>query len=215
MKRNIVVLAAAGAITTVAVVGTALAVDGPAGAPARSVSAAPAGTGSQAPPTTQGGEPGSAVPTDPAATGTPAWGSTGVTRERAVALARADVGGGRVLEVEQEAEHGRAVWSVRILRDGMRYRVDVDRATGLITRTEGPRASDDGGGRKASADDHGRDDDRADDHGGDDDRTDDDGGRHGGRDDGDDHDVDDDHGGDRGDRGGDGRGGDDDRDDDH
>ncbi|MER5478907.1 PepSY domain-containing protein [Streptomyces sp. NPDC002734] len=204
MKRNIVVLAATGVITAAAVVGTALAVDGPAGASARSASspAALAGTASQALPSMPGEEPGSVAPTDPTATGTPARGSAAVTRERAVELARASVGGGRVLEVEQETEHGRVVWSVRLSQDGMRYRVDVDRATGLITRTEGPRASDDGGGRRAGSDDHGGDDN---------------GGRRGGdaRDSVDDHDGADDGDDHGGHRGGDDRGGEDDHGDDH
>jgi hypothetical protein len=199
MKRNIVVLAAVGAFTAAAVVGTALAADGRDGAPAARATSA-----SAAPPSASGEGVSSTAPTDPATTGAPA----GVSRARAVELARASVGGGSVVKVERETEHGRAVWSVRLVMDGARYRVDVDRATGRITRTEQSRASDDRG-RSRGGDDHGDDDRRGgddggrhdglDDHGDDDRRGGDDGGRHDGLDD----------------HGGDGRGGDDDGADDH
>ncbi|MEV4628408.1 PepSY domain-containing protein [Micromonospora sp. NPDC049523] len=101
-------------------------------------------------PTDTGTPTESSTPTDP---GTPTDGSsTGpapaptadrtvpssgkVGRDRAVEIAREHVGGGKLEKVESEQEHGRQVWSVRLIQDGNRVRVDVDVATGRITRTE-------------------------------------------------------------------------------
>ena len=50
----------------------------------------------------------------------------------AIALDR--TGGGSVDEVENEFEHGRAAWKVRVVKDGIRYSVYVDKATGEIIR---------------------------------------------------------------------------------
>jgi hypothetical protein len=61
-------------------------------------------------------------------------GNTG--RDRAVEIARSYLGGGQLDKVESEWEHGRQVWSVRLVKDGARVRVDVDAATGHVTRSE-------------------------------------------------------------------------------
>jgi uncharacterized membrane protein YkoI len=79
-----------------------------------------------------------------------------VSRSRAVQIALARTGGGIVVKVEQEWEHGRPVWSVRIVKDGAELRVDVAAATGEIVRSE----------RKAAAGGRGRDDRSGDDSGG-------------------------------------------------
>lgn len=44
--------------------------------------------------------------------------------------------GGNVDEVENEFEHGRAAWKVRVVKDGIRYDVYLDKATGAIFRFE-------------------------------------------------------------------------------
>ncbi|MEV0155721.1 PepSY domain-containing protein [Micromonospora sp. NPDC050686] len=110
----------------------------------------------------------------------PAGASAG--HDRAVQVALARTGGGRVVKVEAGTEHGRAVWSVRIVRDDARLRVDVDAATGRVLRAPATAVrSDDGTGR----DDHGGrggDDHTGDDHSGrgDDDHGDRSGDNHGG-----------------------------------
>jgi len=55
-------------------------------------------------------------------------------RDRAVAIALERTGGGNVDEVENEVEHGRAAWKVRVVKDGIRYSVYIDKADGAIIR---------------------------------------------------------------------------------
>lgn len=57
-----------------------------------------------------------------------------VTRERAVEIALARTGGGNLDKVENEVEHGRAAWKVRIVKDGIRYSSYIDKTTGEILR---------------------------------------------------------------------------------
>jgi hypothetical protein len=103
----------------------------------------------------------------PTGTATPA-----VSQQRAVQIALAYTGGGQVIKVENELEHGRWLWSVRIAKNGAGLRVDVDSATGQIMRTEQVSTDngsasgalsgvdDRGGARRGSddraLDDHGR-----------------------------------------------------------
>ncbi|GHH33684.1 hypothetical protein GCM10018775_05170 [Streptomyces umbrinus] len=104
---------------------------------------------------------------------------------RAGQIARSHVGGGTITEVEAETEHGRAVWSVKIVKNGSRYEVHVDRSSGEVTRSrakaDDDRRDDGGSGRddRSGNDDRGghHDDGTGDDHhrGGDDE----DGDRHG------------------------------------
>jgi hypothetical protein len=109
-----------------------------------------------------------------------------VSSSRAEQLALSHVGGGTITEVEAETEHARAVWSVKIVKNGSRYEVHVDRSSGDITRARAKAdddCGDDGGsGRDGSSgsDDRGghHDDDGTGDdhhHGGDDENGD----RHG------------------------------------
>ncbi|SCG61454.1 PepSY domain-containing protein [Micromonospora humi] len=93
----------------------------------------------------------------------PARGGT-VSRQRAAEVALARAGGGRVTEVEAETEHGRPAWSVKVVHDGLRHEIKVDRETGAVLEAEPRRTgADDHGGRG----DDGRDDRGGDDHGGD------------------------------------------------
>jgi uncharacterized membrane protein YgcG len=127
--------------------------------------------------TTESTEPttsGSAAPPAPAA----------LSADEATAIALAWVGGGRVVRVEHEFEHGRFEWKVRLVHAGQEWDVRVDAATGAVTRTE-HRDGDDDGRRGRHGDDRHHDDrDRHDgDH--DDDHDGDRSGRGGGGDDGD------------------------------
>jgi hypothetical protein len=80
---------------------------------------------------------------------------------RRIALDR--VGGGQVTGVEQELEHGRTEWKVRVLHDNQSYDVRVDASTGTITRFEtnddngGDNHGDNHGGRHGGGDDRGGD----------------------------------------------------------
>ncbi|MEV7627409.1 PepSY domain-containing protein [Actinoplanes sp. NPDC089786] len=93
----------------------------------------------------------------------------GIDRARAIAIRAA--GGGRVESVERETEHGRAVWDVDVIVNGVEHDIDVDRSTGAVTRHR-VKGSDDDRGRSGSDDRGG--------HGSDDKGGDDRGGRHGG-----------------------------------
>ncbi|MER5185496.1 PepSY domain-containing protein [Streptomyces sp. NPDC002896] len=112
--------------------------------------------------------------------------TTSVSRGRAVEIALAHVGGGQLVEVEPEVEHGRPAWSVKIVKNGSRHKIYVDRSSGQIMRVEQESVSndrrrddksgaiddrggsDDGSGnddRGASDDRRGSDDSGSDDHG--------------------------------------------------
>jgi hypothetical protein len=103
---------------------------------------------------------------------------SGISVGRAKAIALRAAGGGWVESIERETEHGRAVWDVDVIVGGVEHDIDVDRATGAVTRHRVDKSDDSGRGR--GSDDSGR-------HGGD--KGGDDSGRHGGDDDkgGDDH----------------------------
>ncbi|GAB1646053.1 PepSY domain-containing protein [Krasilnikovia sp. MM14-A1259] len=125
-----------------------------------------------------------------------------VSIDTARAIALRATGGGRVTSIEAETEHGRAVWDVDVVAGGVRHDIDVDQATGAVTRHRVKGAS---GGSVADDRGRGSDDTTADDRGrgqgqGSDDTTADDRGRGQGSDDT----TADDRG-----RGGDDRGGDD------
>jgi Peptidase propeptide and YPEB domain len=99
-----------------------------------------------------------------------------VTRAQARHLARAAVPHSRVIEVESDDLHDRAVWKVKLATPHGRVVADVDKRTGKVTIIRGHRHG--GGGHDHAAlapaaagpgalprlDDHGRD--RGDDHGG-------------------------------------------------
>ena len=136
MRRKTLILTVGGSLAAAAIVGTAI------GAGAAEVSEglgpAPAATTPGTDPT---GTPGTRPTDDP--TGRPGTGPTGtppaagsVTSERAVEIALAIAGGGRLDDVEREWEHGRTVWSVKVVDGGWEVRVDVDAATGEVVRTE-------------------------------------------------------------------------------
>jgi peptidase YpeB-like protein len=137
----------------------------------------------------------------------PANSALSISIERARSIAVRVAGGGRVVKVEGEVEHARAVWDVDVLVKDVTHDIDVDRATGTVTRhrvigANGGVSGDDPVGHDAG-------DDRGGDRGGSDDGVnhdagDDRGGDRGGSDDGVNHD---DHGGNRGGGGGHGSGG--------
>ena len=64
----------------------------------------------------------------------PATSALSISIDRAKAIALRVAGGGYVESVEGETEHGRAVWDVDVIRNGVEHDIDVDRATGAVTR---------------------------------------------------------------------------------
>jgi hypothetical protein len=106
--------------------------------------------------------------------------TTGPTADDAGRTAVGHLGGGSVVEVEREVEHGRTAWGVDVRRGTVTTRVHVDAATGAVTRVEPGR--DDRSGSRSTADRRGADDGGGDDRArrGGDDRGDDDRTRHGG-----------------------------------
>ena len=76
----------------------------------------------------------------PAATATPtarpsvSSPATAVDRAQAELIALSQVPGGRVESIESEQEHGRTVWSVRVIAKGVEHDIQIDRRTGTILR---------------------------------------------------------------------------------
>ncbi|MEU7903561.1 PepSY domain-containing protein [Actinoplanes sp. NPDC049118] len=102
----------------------------------------------------------------PAATTPPAASPRAVTIDAARTIALRAAGGGRVTGIESETEHGRAVWDVDVVTDGVRHDIDVDRATGAVLRHRVKTSG--GAATRSSADDRrgrGSDDNGTDDHG--------------------------------------------------
>ncbi|MDQ0779676.1 hypothetical protein QF026_008142 [Streptomyces aurantiacus] len=161
MKRISLVLLTSGALVA-AITGTALAGGSDDTSPPRSASSASASSvPSPGMPTASSSAPSSGSPSQspttvptaddtagPAGSASTAPASRSVGGRRAGELALSHVGGGTLAEVEAETEHGRAVWSVKIVKDGVRYEVHVDRGSGAITRSR-TKADDDHGGHHA------------------------------------------------------------------
>ena len=95
----------------------------------------------------------SASPTAPAPTGSSAVGAAPsassprpIGVDAAAAIAVRVAGGGYVQSIERETEHGRAVWDVDVIRDGVEHDIDVDRSTGEVTRHRVEHGGHDGHG---------------------------------------------------------------------
>lgn len=204
-RTRMSVVVAAGAFATLGIAGTALAAGGespsrsvvtvaapvasPSGGaapsddatPSSRSSASPSGSASQsssaspdssASPSSSASPGGSASPG--AGSAAPAGGGIDEAAARQIAVRAA--GGGQVEDVERETEHGREVWDVEVTVGGVEHDVDVDAATGEVTRheTDDDRADERDGDGADERDDDGDDDqgvDRDDDRG--DDRDDD------------------------------------------
>ena len=69
--------------------------------------------------------------------------SIGLDAAKAIAIRVA--GGGYVQSAERETEHGRAVWDIDVIRNGVEHDIDVDRATGDVTRHRVKDRSSDSG----------------------------------------------------------------------
>lgn len=92
----------------------------------------------------------SVTPEDRPTTGAVNPGATNagaVSAGQAETIAVARLGGGQVIDMEAELEHGRQVWKVEILLGNVEHRVDIDRATGEVVRvrheSSAKRSSDD------------------------------------------------------------------------
>jgi uncharacterized membrane protein YkoI len=159
MKRKSLIMASLGGVASLAITGAALGVTA---ADNGSRTARPALAAATADPTADDNP----SPDDDATRGADPTGATpsaqGVGRERAGQLALAAVPGGRIVEIEAEQEHGRAVWSVKVVAGGVTHDVHVDRSTGAVLRQH-RQPVDDHGGDRSGTDDRGG----ADDHGGD------------------------------------------------
>jgi hypothetical protein len=72
-----------------------------------------------------------------------------ISRSQAEALALRTVGGGQIRSAELETEHGVTVWSVKVIKSGVTYDVNIDARTGKVVRnrqeTGRPRGRDDDG----------------------------------------------------------------------
>ncbi|MGV9213998.1 PepSY domain-containing protein [Micromonospora sp. RB23] len=167
MKRTNLLLASAGGAAVLAVAGVALGVTAASGsrpdttlaaatvAPtADSTTAAPA----TADPSSTGTPSGTPTSGAPSAGGAPA--GTAVDEKRAGEIALAEAGGGQIVEVEAEQEHGRQVWSVEIVAGDTEHEVDVDRENGSVVEAEQEPVDhdDDADDKDDDADDDGDDD---------------------------------------------------------
>ncbi|MET8307260.1 PepSY domain-containing protein [Micromonospora sp. NPDC005173] len=177
MKRNSLLLASVGGAAVLAVAGVALGVSAadesrPFGGTALAAATAdPTATDAPDDSATSGtpaapgasGTPSSGTPTGaPSGGSSPAGGAVNEQRAGEIALARA--GGGRIVEIEAEQEHGRPVWSVEIVAGDTEHEVDVDRDNGTVVKAEQEPVDDD-----HDDDDDDQSDDDDDDRSGDDD----------------------------------------------
>ncbi|MFE9188046.1 PepSY domain-containing protein [Micromonospora sp. NPDC007208] len=164
MKRTNLLLASVGGSAVLAVAGVALGVtaanDSRTGGTALAA-ATVAPTATDAPSAgTPSGTPSAGTPSGtPSAGGAPAGGAVDEKRAGEIALAKA--GGGQIVEVEAEQEHGRPVWSVEIVAGDTEHEVDVDRDNGSVVKAEQEPVDDDDNDDDNNADD--RDDDNDDD----------------------------------------------------
>ncbi|MFI7606751.1 PepSY domain-containing protein [Micromonospora sp. NPDC049366] len=170
MKRSAILLASAGGAAVLAVAGVAVGVTAADGDRARGTTLAAATVD----PTDTATPTDRATPDDSATAGTPSGtpttggtsappagtGGDRVDQQRAGEIALARVGGGEIVEIEAEQEHGRPVWSVEIINGNTEHDVDVDRDSGAVLRAEQEAADDDDDDRHGDRDD---DDDKDDD----------------------------------------------------
>ncbi|WP_433112685.1 PepSY domain-containing protein [Micromonospora sp. CA-246542] len=174
MKRTNLLLASAGGAAVLAVAGAALGVtaarDSRTDTTLAAATAAPTVDSTTAAPATGGpsstgtasGTPTSGAPSSsdaPSAGGAPAGAAVDEKRAGEIALAKA--GGGRIVEIEAEQEHGRAVWSVEVVVGDTEHEVDVDRENGSVVKAEQEPvdADDDADDKNDDADDDDGDDD--------------------------------------------------------
>lgn len=160
MRRTSLVLAATGGAAVLAMAGVALGVTTadrpPAGNTLAAATAAPTldhnpkpDDDATAAPTTENNP----KPDDDATATAPSRAAEGtVSGKRAGEIALARLGGGRIVEIEAELEHGRPVWSVKVVKGAVRYEVKVDRGDGTLVQTERERADDRGGAGRHSDD---------------------------------------------------------------
>ncbi|MCX4472419.1 PepSY domain-containing protein [Micromonospora sp. NBC_01655] len=151
MKRNSLIMASVSGAAMLAVAGVAVGVtaaDGRAGRTTlTAATVAPAATGSpddsgtDAP--TSAPATGASVTGSPAGTAPPSPAGGSVDQQRAGEIALARAGGGRIVEVEAEAEDGHQVWSVEIVNGRTEHEVDVDRNDGAVVKAEQEPVDDD------------------------------------------------------------------------
>ena len=157
---------AAGAVAALAIGGTAaLAAGADDPAPSRSPGgglSVPMAPDGDPLPTATAGDDSTPVPapsrSSPFASVPPARSELSISVARATSIAVRVAGGGQVIEVEGEVEHGRAVWDVDVLVDGVQHDIDVDRATGAVIRhriTVAGRGGADDPANHDAGDDHG------------------------------------------------------------
>ncbi|MET8087381.1 PepSY domain-containing protein [Micromonospora sp. NPDC005237] len=181
MKRTNLLLATVGGSAVLAVAGVALGVaaanDTRRGDTALAA-ATIAPTGTDAPDDSAStvapgasGTPSAGTPSGTPSSGTPSAGTapagSAVDEQRAGEIALARAGGGQIVEVEAEQEHGRPVWSVEIIAGDIEHEVDVDRDNGAVVKAEQEPVDDDD--RFGQSDDKGDRSDDDDDSSGDDD----------------------------------------------
>jgi uncharacterized membrane protein YkoI len=156
---------AAGAVAALAIGGTALAAGGDPADPAVDMSSDGNVISAPAP---SAATPDSAVPSSAPSSSASSAGTISLDAAKAIAVKAA--GGGSVESAEQETEHGRAVWDVDVLVNGVEHDIDVDRATGEVLGHETDSDADDRGpdSDDDDSDDHGRPGSDDDDHGDDD-----------------------------------------------
>jgi peptidase YpeB-like protein len=152
---------AAGTIAALAIGGTALAAGGdddpprvdllpngdvittPTDDPSPSAEPSPSEDPSPSDDSSLGSNPSSSPSATPSRSATSA---AGISLDAARTIAIRVAGGGYVESVERETEHGRAVWDVDVIVGGVEHDIDVDRATGEVTRHRTKGSGDDSSG---------------------------------------------------------------------
>jgi hypothetical protein len=184
MKRTRLLLVSGGAVVVLGMTGAALGVAlNDAATPPRSTTLVADDTSSppespfESPSDSPSESPSQLLPS--ASEAPPAGGQASgrLTADQATRIALRWVGGGRITDIEAEFEHGRPVWKVELVRDGVEHDVYVDRETGSVIKAKRDGVDDRHGNDDRKGDDRkgdnrrGHDDRHGDDRHGDDDNS--------------------------------------------
>jgi hypothetical protein len=158
MNRKILFAAAVGATAVLGMTGVALADSGRSSSSSSSASPSPSGLRGDGSVDDNSGTGSRPSATTSARGVSSAAAARGVSSAAAARTALAAAGGGRVVKIESEREHGRQVWDIEIIRNGVEHDIDVDKLTGKVTDHDTKSRGNDKAGKRSGSDDRAGDD---------------------------------------------------------